>query len=64
VRLPEPIERLLNPGEPWMGVPRPGSFRSVWRAQVTPGMPASVVELHYDGIPPWWAGPYGQDVPK
>jgi hypothetical protein len=61
MRLPEPMERSLedgpdepyrNPLDDWASVPRGAAG------------PLPIVELHYDGIPPWWAGPYGQDVPK
>jgi hypothetical protein len=61
MRLPEPMERSLedgpdefppNPLDDWASVPRGAAG------------PRPVVELHYDGIPQWCAGPCGQDVPK
>jgi hypothetical protein len=39
-------------------------FWPVWPS-VSPGTASPVVAFNYDReIPPWWAGPYGQDVPK
>jgi len=62
VRLPEPIERLLNPGEPWRGNPRWDAFYTVL---VTPGMPAPVVEVEHGRIPAHQETPaYREDVPK
>ena len=61
MRLPEPIERLLDPGI--ARPPRPDW--DAWRTvnAMTHG-PLPVVDFEEGELRPWNAGPYEQDVPK
>ena len=53
--------------EPWPGVERmPGQRENPWRAVVRTGRstPLPVVDVEHGYVPPWYEGPYRQDVPK
>jgi hypothetical protein len=63
MRLPEPIERLLEPGPARLPDPGWDEWVSLGYGYTTAGSP--VIELKYDReLPPWNSGPYRQDVPK
>jgi hypothetical protein len=61
MRLPEPIERLLDPGPSWLPWNPNDDWTSVPRGAAGP---LPVVELHHLPLQRWWLGPYQQDVPK
>jgi hypothetical protein len=63
VRLPDPIERILDPGPERMPDPRWFDWRRLFPGGRSHG--GTIVELNYDfDLPPWNAGPYREDVPK
>jgi hypothetical protein len=60
MRLPEPIERSLEPGREWMPAPRWFG----WQRLIPGGGVAPVAALNYDRDIPSYFDTYPQDVPK
>jgi hypothetical protein len=62
MRLPEPIERLLEPGPERLPDPGLGRLGKPRVRVHDRGVTCRQAPLHE--LPPWNAGPYKQDVPR
>jgi hypothetical protein len=63
MKLPDPIARLLDPGP--ARLPDRDTNESVRVVSGGRTPTGTIVSFNYDRwVPPWWVGPYRQDVPK